>query len=115
MGGRYRHCLCRCIGSYSVWRISGRTIPSGSSGLHQDAKDRPSKKTIERATESALASYVANAEGNPNLKYNSAMAFSFCYLAAHFGLDLVDEVECDRVLCSIEDRVPEIEAKAAQP
>jgi hypothetical protein len=51
----------------------------------------PSEKTLKRATEAALASYVVVSGHDPKSLSSPRMAFAFCYLAAHFGLDLATE------------------------
>jgi hypothetical protein len=60
-----------------------------------------SKAALERATEAALASYVAmtvrDAKSLARLS-SPHMAFAFCYVAAHFGLDLVTEDEASGAL-----------------
>jgi hypothetical protein len=66
-----------------------------------------SKGALERATEAALSSYVAmtgrDAESLARLS-SSQMAFAFCYIAAHFGLDLVSEEEASESLDYIAKR-----------
>lgn len=56
---------------------------------------RRSKKALKQATEAALSSYVANQDREPEAFAKPHLAFAFCYLAAHYGLDLVraDELE----------------------
>lgn len=56
---------------------------------------RRSKKVLKQATDAALSSYVANREREPEAFAKPDLAFAFCYLAAHYGLDLVraDELE----------------------
>ena len=45
---------------------------------------------LKRVTEAALASYVANMEGQSATLSDPRLAFAFCYLASHFGLGLVE-------------------------
>ncbi len=59
---------------------------------------RSSKKSLKRATDAALASYVAMTSREPESLSSPPMAFAFCYLAAHFGLDLVTEEVTSRML-----------------
>lgn len=63
-----------------------------------------SKKTLEKATEAALASYVASRETMGDALSNSQLAFAFCYLASHLGLGLVSEDEASRVLEFVENQ-----------
>jgi hypothetical protein len=60
-----------------------------------------SKTALKRATEAALSSYVAmtgrDAESLARLS-SPQMAFAFCYIAAHYGLDLVSEEEASETL-----------------
>lgn len=48
-----------------------------------------SSRRLGRATEAALASYVANREDSPGVFKRPHLAFAFCYLASHYGLGLV--------------------------
>jgi hypothetical protein len=60
-----------------------------------------SNTALKRATDAALSSYVAmtgrDAESLARLS-NPLMAFAFCYVAAHFGLDLVSEGDAAEAL-----------------
>jgi len=54
-----------------------------------------------RVTELALANYVVNSdpEGfDQGLEHRPMMAFTLCYVAAHFALDLLDEQEGEAIL-----------------
>ncbi|TMQ69877.1 MAG: hypothetical protein E6K81_13945 [Candidatus Eisenbacteria bacterium] len=46
--------------------------------------------TLKRATDAALASYVANLAGQGSALSDPRLAFGFCYLASHYGLGLVE-------------------------
>lgn len=46
--------------------------------------------TLKRATEAALASYVASLERQTSVLSDPRLAFAFCYLASHYGLGLVE-------------------------
>lgn len=74
-------------------------------------------KNVEKATEAALASYIASRENVPALDAPH-LGFAFCYLASHFGLGLLSqhavnrimgyvEKEADRLLNIIEYKCPE--------
>ncbi|HEX7671194.1 MAG TPA: hypothetical protein VF395_16485 [Polyangiaceae bacterium] len=52
-----------------------------------------SKKSLEAATETALTSYVATTSQDPRALSDPRVAFAFCYLTAHFGLDLLTEAQ----------------------
>jgi hypothetical protein len=59
-------------------------------------------KKLKEATEPALTSYVASKEREPEVLSRPRMAFAFCYLAAHFGLDLLEEDEVGDTMDFIE-------------
>jgi hypothetical protein len=50
-----------------------------------------SDKLLKKVTEAALTSYFATRDVVGDLMDIPQMAFAFCYLASHFGLDLVDQ------------------------
>ena len=54
------------------------------------------------ATEAALSSFVATKDSVDNLFEIPQIAFAFCYLASHFGLDLVDKNTLSKVMGYIE-------------
>lgn len=62
---------------------------------------RTSKRSI--AVKAALSSYVAN-EGTAPID-DPYLAFAFCYLASHFGLDLVSEGAVEEVMAVLESTV----------
>ena len=51
------------------------------------------KKTIKKVRDAALSSYVATRDILGEILDNQYLSFSFCYLASHFGLELIDESE----------------------
>lgn len=59
---------------------------------------KPKGKKLKKATEAALSSYVASQEISGDLFDTPQVAFAFCYLAAHFGLDLIDEAALNTVM-----------------
>ena len=61
-----------------------------------------SRRKVARATEAALASYVANRDGNPEVFANPHLAFAFCYLASHHGLGLLGEAQTEEVMDYVE-------------
>ncbi len=74
-------------------------------------KFRGIKKTenkLKLATDAALSSYVATAEVVGDLFKIPQMAFSFSYMASHFGLDLVDDGEIAEVMDYLEANLDEL-------
>lgn len=65
---------------------------------------RATKATLTRATDAALASYVAMTSRRPESPPSPEMAFAFCYVAAHFGLGLVTEDDASNVLDYLDGR-----------
>jgi len=59
---------------------------------------KPSKTKLKKATEAALTSYVVTKEQEPDVLSRPHLAFAFCYLAAHFGLDIVTDAQIVRVM-----------------
>ena len=54
-----------------------------------------------KATEGALANYVANSDPDSihhGLESRPLLAFAMCYVTAHYVLDLIDEREAETVL-----------------
>jgi len=67
-------------------------------GLEQSAAN------LKRATDAALSSYVATSEIQGSLLSRPHVAFAFCYIVSHFGLDLIDEATATEVLDHIAER-----------
>ena len=65
----------------------------------------PRRANLKRATEAALSSYVANLETNDAVLSDPRLAFSFCYLASHYGLGLVDMAAVESVMDFLERNV----------
>lgn len=63
-----------------------------------------SSRRSGRATEAALASYVANREDNPGVFKSPHLALAFCYLASHYGLGLVSAARVDDLMEYVVDR-----------
>jgi len=63
---------------------------------------KDSKPNLKRATDAALASYIATSNLAGNLFDEPQMAFAFCYLASHFGLGLITEEESSKAIDFIE-------------
>ena len=66
------------------------------------------RKLIQRATDAALASYVATKEQVPEVLAVPQLAFAFAYLASHFGLDLLDEQHVEAVMEYVEQNKAEL-------
>jgi hypothetical protein len=62
-----------------------------------------SEERAEAATEAALSSYVASREHVGASLDDSHIAFAFCYLAAHFGLEIVGKNVIQEVMAHIEN------------
>ena len=39
------------------------------------------------------------------------MGFAFCYVLAHYGLDLVNEEQCEKVLAYVEANLDQLEKR----
>lgn len=64
---------------------------------------RRTKKILQQTTEAALSSYVASCEdGDKEALKDPRMAFTLCYVASHFALDLIAEEDATQVLEFIE-------------
>ena len=57
----------------------------------------------DAATEAALSSYVASKEQVGAALDDPHVAFAFCYLAAHFGLEIVSDQTINEVMVFIEE------------
>jgi hypothetical protein len=63
---------------------------------------KQSDKLLQKATDAALSSYVATRDIVGVLLDIPQIAFAFCYLASHYGLDLVDQGVVDDVMEYVE-------------
>jgi hypothetical protein len=61
-----------------------------------------SGRKLARATEAALASYIATRDGNPEVFADPHLSFAFCYLASHHGLGLMGEAQTEEVMDYVE-------------
>lgn len=66
-------------------------------------RNLPASK-LKAAKEAALSSYVASEDQVGALLQIPELAFAFCYLAAHFGLDLASEQTVAKVMGFIEEQ-----------
>ncbi len=62
-----------------------------------------SKKNIKKATEVALSSYVATEELPDGITKSPYLSFAFCYIASHYGLDIIQENEANEVIQYVEE------------
>ena len=69
---------------------------------------KSSKKSLKAATETALTSYVATTSQDPKALSKPHLAFAFCYLVSHFGLDLLDEAEVGELMDFVVDHEGEV-------
>ena len=70
---------------------------------------KQSKYLQQRATDAALSSYVVNEDSRREVMRSPIMAFSLCYVASHYGLNLIDENASEEVLQNIEGHLNEVE------
>ncbi len=66
---------------------------------------KTTEDNLKMATDAALSSFVATKDSVDNLFGIPQMAFAFCYLASHFGLDLVDKNTLSEAMGYIESRL----------
>lgn len=68
-----------------------------------------SKKNIKKATEAALSSYVATEELPDGITNSPYLSFAFCYIASHYGLNLIQESEANEVIQYVEEHQSQLE------
>ena len=66
---------------------------------------KTTEDNLKKATDAALSSFLATKDSVDNLFEISQMAFAFCYLASHFGLDLVDKHTLSEAMGYIESKM----------
>jgi len=59
---------------------------------------KSTKRPLKKATEAALTSYVATTSREPGSLSKPHVAFAFCYLVSHFGIDLLTEAEVGELM-----------------
>ncbi len=64
---------------------------------------KPSKAKLRKATEAALTSYVATKDQEPEVLSRPHLAFAFCYLVAHFGLDILTDEQVGQLMDFVVD------------
>jgi len=65
---------------------------------------KQTEDNLKMATNAALSSFVATEDSVDDLFQIPQMAFAFCYLASHFGLELFDTNTLSEVMGYIESR-----------
>ena len=61
-------------------------------------------KILKKVTQVALSNYIANMEINKEPLSDPYIAFTFCYLASHFGLDIIDEQQFESIMEYLEQK-----------
>jgi len=75
---------------------------------------KATKRALKRATEAALSSYVASRDREPEVFGKPHLAFTFCYLAAHFGMDLVSQGEVATLMDYVEEHEEQLMSAIGQ-
>jgi hypothetical protein len=68
-----------------------------------------SKNNIKKATEAALSSYAATEDIPNGITATPCMSFAFCYIASHYGLELINEKEANELLQYIDAHQNQLE------
>jgi len=66
---------------------------------------KTTEENLKMASDAALSSFVATRDSVDNLFEIPQMAFAFCYLACHFGLDLVNKNTLSEAMGYIESKL----------
>ncbi len=61
------------------------------------------KANVDKATEAMLSSYVATEDQTDGIFANPSLAFSFGYLASHYGMGLLTDDEVTEIMDYLED------------
>jgi len=69
---------------------------------------KSTKALHKKVTEAMLSSYVATKDNVDGIFDNPHVAFPFCYLASHFGMELMTEYEVEEIMVYIEDHQTEL-------
>ncbi len=72
---------------------------------------KATKAKLKKATDAALSSYVANENENRGILKNPIMGFAFCYVVAHFGLDMISPEEGENIINHVEANLGELEQR----
>lgn len=60
------------------------------------------EKILKQATDAALSSYLATDDVSGELFVNPFLAFAFCYLCSHYGLDILNQNQLNEIMEYIE-------------
>lgn len=71
---------------------------------------KQTEENKEKAVETALQSYLATKDQEEVLD-DPVMGFAFCYIVAHWGLELIDEAQCRALLVLAEENLEEIQQR----
>jgi len=63
---------------------------------------KKTKKLLDKVTEGALSSYIANEEAHRELLSSPINSFAFCYLACHYALGVLSDDKIQAVMNAIE-------------
>lgn len=74
-----------------------------------------SKRNLARATDAALASYVATTSESPELGRSPSLSFAFAYLASHYGLGVLTEDQADQIMTYITENPEALLAPRKRP
>jgi len=69
---------------------------------------KSTKALLKKVTEAMLSSYVATKDNVDGIFDNPHVAFAFCDLASHFGMELMIEDEVDEIMKYVEDHQTEL-------
>ena len=61
-------------------------------------------KILKKVTEFTLANYIANIDINNDSLSDPYIAFSFCYVVCHLGLEIIDEHQVESLMDYLEQR-----------
>jgi hypothetical protein len=68
------------------------------------------KRMLRKATDAALTSYVATTSQAPESLSKPHLAFAFCYLVSHFGIDRLTEGEVGELMDFVVEHEDELAA-----
>ncbi|MDQ6993143.1 MAG: hypothetical protein Q9M31_06670 [Mariprofundus sp.] len=61
-----------------------------------------------KTTDAALTAYIANEKTNPGDLSHPMMAFSFCYLFAHTGIEILQVEQCQTLFCLVKNNLDKL-------
>lgn len=66
------------------------------------------KEMLEKAKEGAFSSYLATKDHIGEAMENPIISFSFCYIASHYAIELIEEDECSEILDYVVDNFDQL-------